>query len=120
MNEYISEIKARSLIETKDEWRKWANEIPYINFKEDWLVKVIPPFAGAIARFVVSHKDNPKKSISIYLDCYSRLGFMDKPYWEMYPRAYDDYEDTERFYINEVEELVVAIDKQLLLMMSQK
>lgn len=116
MEEYRKELEARSFVERKDEWLKWMNEIPAINFKSDWLVTVIPPFGGAIARFLVAHKDNPNETISVYLDCYGRLGCMNQPYWEMYPRTYEGYEDTERFYIEEVEELVGAIDDQLKIM----
>lgn len=57
-------------------------------FKEEWDVKIIPPFAGAIIRFVVRHKN---KIVSVYFDGYSNLGFVyDEqgqpiPYWEAYP-----------------------------------
>lgn len=90
------------------EYKKWAKEIPFIPFKEDWEVKPIPPFGGAIVRFIVRRKDDLEKSISVYLDCYGRLGAMEKPYWEIYPYK----EDTYRCYMEEVEDLVNAIDRE--------
>ena len=67
-------ILERSVIESKEEWRsKWVKEIPYLHFDADWEVKIIPPFAGALARFIVKKGD---KAVSVYFDGYSQLGFM--------------------------------------------
>ena len=71
------------------EWKKWANQIPFIKFPDDWVVQVIPPFAGAIARFVVKEATGNHK-VSVYLDCYDMLGFNETPYWEIYPIDADD------------------------------
>lgn len=87
--------------------RGWCDKIPFIPFKPGWLVKVIPPFAGAVARFLVS--TDGKNYVSVYLDCYSQLGTWDSPYWEVYP--YDG--DTFRCNMNEVGRLVDAIDCSL-------
>jgi hypothetical protein len=89
--------------------REWCNKIPYLPFKANWLVKVIPPFGFAVARFLVS--EDGKNSVSIYLDCYDNLGYMGEPYWELYP-----YEngDTFRCKLNEVNELIEAISCSLL------
>ena len=89
------------------EARAWCDKIPFIPFKQGWLVKVIPPFAGAVARFLVSR--DGKTYTSVYLDCYSQLGFCDSPYWEVYP--YDG--DTFRCDMNEVNSLVDAIECSL-------
>lgn len=83
---------------------KWVNEIPYLNFKEDWDVKIIPPFGGAVIRFLVTKAG--KNRVSIYLDCYSMLGSVDMPYWEVYP--YDD--DTFRCPMNDTKALMDAIE----------
>lgn len=109
MEDYIKKMEARGIIEKNYEWRKWCVEIPFISFKEDWEVKVIPPFGGAVARFIVRHKKDIKTNISIYLDCYSELGCMDEPYWELYP--YNN--DIGRFNMNNTEELIKAIDEEL-------
>jgi hypothetical protein len=87
--------------------REWCSKIPFIPFKQGWLVKVIPPFGGAVARFMVSQDE--KNYVSIYLDCYSQLGSWDAPYWEVYP--YDG--DTFRCSINEINKLVDAIEISL-------
>ena len=78
------------------EYKKWCGEIPHITFPNDWQVQVIPPFAGAVVRFKIKKGD---ASVSIYLDCYDRLGCYGQPYWEVYPHENDvfrcDMEDTE-------------------------
>ena len=79
----------RSKIESAEKWREAINVIPFVKFPADWLVQVIPPFAGAIARFRVKLPSGTVKSV--YLDFYGRLGYYcnddgsDKEYWEVYP-----------------------------------
>jgi len=72
----------RQKVESTEEWMKWVEEIPAISFKEEWKVKIIPPFAGAIARF---HVGNGDRDVSVYLDCCNKLGYFGEPYWEIYP-----------------------------------
>lgn len=88
-----------------NEYQKWAKLIPAINFPSDWKIQVIPPFGGAIVRFT-AHRENSKNTVSVYLDCYDRLGCVGEPYWEIYPYQGDTY----RCPMNEVEELLEAID----------
>lgn len=88
------------------ESRRWAEEIPFISFNPKWKVQVIPPFAGAVVRFVVSFEN---KNVSVYLDCYRALGTCDYPYWEAYPIN----GDTERFHMNDVDSLIEVISKEL-------
>lgn len=89
-------------------WGDWIdNQIPGLNFKEEWNVRVIPPFAGAVARFTVWN--STRQVCSVYLDVDNSLGSMDGPYWEMYPDS-GGY-DTIRFYIHETKELLAEIDK---------
>jgi hypothetical protein len=75
---------------------KWVKEIPYIQFPSDWKVKITPPFAGAVVRFRVQKND---AKVSVYLDCYDRLGCYGSPYWEVCPHDGDvfrcDMSDTE-------------------------
>lgn len=89
--------------------RNWCSKIPYLPFKQGWLIKIIPPFAGAVARFLVSKGDNVEKYVSVYLDCYSQLGIHESPYWEVYP--YNG--DTFRCDMNEVNSLIDAIECSL-------
>jgi hypothetical protein len=109
MDRHIADAKYQ--VEQAFEYRKWANDIPALDFKPEWLVKVIPPFAGAVVRFIVTLKENPKASVSVYLDCYDQLGIMGmKPHWEIYPNATDD---NERFWMNDTNELLAAISESL-------
>jgi hypothetical protein len=97
-----AQIKWDVLFET----RKWMTKIPYLKFPSDVEVKVIPPFGGAMARFVVK---KGKRGVSCYLDCYGHLGAMDEPYWEIYPYKNDTY----RCYLNETDELMEKIVEEL-------
>ena len=93
-------------LEKLNEWDKWDKLIPSIEFKSDYKVKMRPPFCGAIVRFCVEKGD---KSVSVYLDCYSTLGSVSEPYWEAYPIN----DDTARFLMNDVEELIKTIENEL-------
>lgn len=90
------------------DWREWMKKIPYIDFGDDLEVSVIPPFAGAMTRFLVRLKGKESR-ISVYLDCHDILGYMEEPYWE----AYAIKGDTARFLLNETKELVEAIRNEL-------
>jgi hypothetical protein len=106
MNHY-DRVIASSEIGRLFEWDRWCREIPKIKFKRTWDVQVIPPFAGAVVRFVVS---KGKARVSVYLDCYDNLGYFGEPHWEIYP----DSEDTNaRFAMNDTETLLKEIDKSL-------
>lgn len=107
MNSYDMQLKlARDEVESKETWRKLSQSIPAIQFPPEVSVKIIPPFCGATARFIVIYKD---KSISVYLDHFSRLGCMDEPYWEAYPIN----GDCDRYHIDDVAGLVQAIKTEL-------
>lgn len=93
-------------IEHKEEWRAWVKKIPAIEFDKGWKVKVIPPYAGAVARFIVEAND---KFVSVYLDCFDALGYYGSPYWEVFP--YDD--DVGRCDINDIDELMSMIRHSL-------
>jgi hypothetical protein len=89
-------------IEKAEDWMRWVKEIPSFKLDSDWNLQVIPPFAGAMTRFVITQG---AARVSIYLDCYNNLGYMDGPYWEIYPYEGDTY----RCGINETDDLVNAI-----------
>jgi hypothetical protein len=81
-----AEYMLRYNVEASECWREWCEKVPFIRFPAEWDVKVIPPFAGAIARFIVRLPDGETRSV--YLDVYNRLGFYSnppEPYWEVYP-----------------------------------
>ena len=89
------------------EHSKWLKEIPYIQFPDDWQVQISPPFAGAVVRFRVI-KD--KAEVSIYLDCYDKLGCYGEPYWEVYPHEGDVY----RCDMDDTKSLLNAIKHSIL------
>jgi hypothetical protein len=92
--------------DTNFEAREWVSKIPYLSFPSDVEYKAIPPFGGAVARFMVKKGD---KTVSCYLDCYDNLGYMSQPYFEIYPYKGDTY----RFYLNEADDLVEKIVEEL-------
>jgi hypothetical protein len=93
----------RAEVERDEEWReKWVEKIPHLQFKEDWKIKIIPPFGGAIARFWIDKEGN---HVSVYLDCYENLGYFGEPYWEVYPYKDDVY----RVAMNDTDELLKII-----------
>jgi len=108
---YLSALKNRikivSSYEKYMEFIKWSVEIPYIQFPATWRIRIIPPFGGAIVRFRVLCGN---ADISVYLDCYDRLGFYKgKPYWEVYPHQ----EDIFRCDMEDVAGLLSAIKESI-------
>lgn len=91
------------VVEKAFEWRKWADKIPFIKWPSDWEVKAVPPFTGAIIRYIVK---TPKAEVSIYLDCYDMLGYFGQPYWEVYPV----HDNNERCAMNDVAGLLKLIE----------
>lgn len=102
----------RSKTESEEHWREWCGKLPYLHFKEKYEVKIIPPFAGALARFVVKYND---KLVSVYFDGYSKLGWMydnnDEPipYFEAYPIE----DDTRRYFITDSDQMMKDIESEL-------
>ncbi len=102
----LEEIHNRYIIEEKENWKHWAQEIPFLQFDPSWKVKIIPPSAGAIIRFWV---EKGNSSVSVYLDCLDRLGNVGEPYWEVYPVG----DDVERFVMRATDELMECIKNSL-------
>jgi hypothetical protein len=88
------------------EWDKFTPEIPFIPFKPGWLVKITPPFSGAMIRFRVKKGEN---ETSVYLDCHDVLAWCREPYWEVYPYQ----NDVGRCGIKEVDKLLEMISDSL-------
>ena len=102
----------RYKIKAAEKWREIGEQIPYLTFPQEWEVQMFPPFGGAVVRFRARLKgaaDNDKNWVSVYLDFYDNLGFMNQPYWEAYPIG----DDTARFLLNETKDLIETIDRQL-------
>ena len=103
-------LEAVSYIQKIDEYGKWNKEIPFIELKDGYQCKPGPNSVGSVVRFLAKKKGS-EKAVSIYLDCYSRLGSCgDKPYWEMYPSQDGD---NLRFFMDDVEGLSKAIVEAL-------
>ena len=102
LDDFMLVYKYDSLMEHS----KWIKEIPYIQFPSNWQVQISPPSTGAVVRFRVK-KDLAE--VSIYLDCYDRLGIYGTPYWEVYP--YND--DVFRCDMHSTNELIEAIAQSI-------
>jgi hypothetical protein len=112
----FEKISASGEMEKLFEWKRWMKEIPALQFKREWFVRIIPPYHTGIIRFRVSLQSDFVKDVSIYLDCYGLAGAYGpgdtcEPYWEMYPYSEDD--PTFRCGMNETEELLEAIERSL-------
>jgi hypothetical protein len=83
VGDVMSSIFDRHDIERSEGWREYAKRMPWIKFPADWQVAVIPPFAGALARFRVKLPSGTEKSI--YFDAHEALGYFGAPYWEVHP-----------------------------------
>lgn len=122
-DDYVTRVAARSNLEVSEQWRMWCKEAPWLQFPPELEVKVVPPFGGAMARFYVRFAGCPdeEKGVSVYWDCKDALGFMNAPYWEIYPVRYkafeegdEDYWDTARFSMGEEPQMMVSIIKALM------
>lgn len=99
----------RNEVEIDENWGYWVDQIPYIRFREEYLVKIVPPFNGAIARYYIKYKE---QLVSVYLDCFDKLGISNgTPYWEIYSFTRDIPET--RVDIYDAEGLQKEIDRQL-------
>lgn len=111
VNNRVSRAELGSKMSKAYEWDKWQQEIPYINFPEHFAVKVTPPVAGAVVRFRVADKRCIEKGdISVYLDCYSELGAVWEPYWEIYPAADGD---VSRYMMRDIDGLIAGLQEAL-------
>jgi hypothetical protein len=94
-------------MEDAEGWREAIDIIPALHFPKSWAVKIIPPFAGAMARFLVTHKG---AQVSVYADFNEALGCFGAPHWEIYPGVSGE---NERFPIADAETLMREITKSL-------
>lgn len=99
-------LTAKSKIEATENWRGNSRLIPFIKFKPDWEVKMVAPFGGAMARFMVKYNE---KIVSVYLDFFDNLGCFGEPYWEVYPVN----GDTARHAMADVDGLLESISEGL-------
>lgn len=100
----------RSQVDKEYEYNKWITEMPYFTLPVNYEIKVIPPFGGAVSRFLVRDRQKHRAAVSVYLDCYDMLGYFGEPYWEMYP---DVDGDVNRFPMSDVDSLLENIEKSI-------
>ena len=90
----------RIIVEEEEKWTDWTNKIPALQFPEAWSIRIIPPYCGAMVRFIVND------TVSVYLDVYENLGFFGgQPYWEVHPYQDDIY----RIAMDDTHELIERI-----------
>ena len=104
---YVSRIQMMAELEGICEWRRWATEIPALQFPPEWKIRIIPPLLGAVVRFRVISEFG---EVSVYLDAYDQLGAVGEPYWEIYP---GENGDPDRFLMNETAELIEGIKRAI-------
>ena len=84
------------------------DKVKGLRFDPSWEVFVVPPFGGAMARFVVRKGE---KTVSVYCDWFAELGRYKShdPYWEVCP--YKD--DVRRFDIFDVDGMMEAVRDEI-------
>ena len=75
-------------VENEQDWRGEIVRIPWLHFRGDWQVRIIPPFGDAVIRFQVILPSGTLKSV--FMDSRNSLGTWGsltevEPYWEVYP-----------------------------------
>lgn len=89
VGEAVEEKLKRYHVENEQDWKGEIVRIPWLHFRGDWQVRVIPPFGDAVIRFQVILPSGTLKSI--YMDSRNSLGVWSnnmnapEPYWEVYP-----------------------------------
>ena len=87
------------------------HDLPYLKFPANYHVKVLPAFAGAVARFWVRKDSTPGEGrVSVYFDAYCNLGACSGTYWEVYPCGDGE---TARFLLGEEKEMLEEVEKAL-------
>ena len=97
----------RAQMERAEGWDEAIGLAPELSFPRSWSVKIIPPFGGALMRFIVR---KGRTTVSVYADFNEALGYYGEPHWEIYPNADDD---NERFALADTEGMMSAISKSL-------
>ena len=108
--EALNNAKIHALSDSLEEKLAFkADMIPWLSFPEDWEVKPMFPFRGAAVRFLVRKAGDESQHYSIYFDTKDQLGFMNEPYWEVYPIG----DDVARWKQGEEQEMLTAIKKDI-------
>ena len=86
--ESVEEKLKRYHVEAEQDWKGEIVRIPWLHFRGDWQVRIIPPFGDAVIRFQVILPSGTLKSV--FMDSRHSLGVWGdlstcEPYWEVYP-----------------------------------
>jgi hypothetical protein len=107
----VEERVAQYKFEEQEKWRE--RRTPPVHFPSTWPVQILMPFGKAVARFSVTNDFGV--TISVYYDDSDALGYMQAPYWEIYPvggqLSAADEKDTQRFLVGEEQQMIEAIGK---------
>lgn len=105
-DKYFEDKEKRWQYELERRWDEVSPQIPYLRFKPEWKVAIIPPSRGADVRFCIACAD---AYVSVYLDIEQNLGFFGgAPYWEVY-----DGDDIERCDMTDGQRLMELIERGL-------
>ena len=92
--EAVNEKLKRYHVEAEQDWKGEIVRIPWLHFRSNWQVRIIPPFADAVIRFQVILPSGMLKSV--FMDSRNSLGVwwgadknIPEPYWEVYPYKND-------------------------------
>jgi hypothetical protein len=92
------------------------SSLPFIPTRENWIIRTIHPFAGAYSRLVIGKK-GITGNVSMYLDMFDALGYVNQVYYEIYPvqgkQKDEKYDDPFRFYLGQEEAMADMIDDML-------
>lgn len=107
--DYVNTLEKRYEVEAEEEWKKHMKTMPFVELKDGYSFKCMPPFAGAMFRFFIKHSET-QKEFSIYFDEFERLGIYGGPYFEVYPIENDIFrsdniEDIMNAIYNEIDNL---------------
>lgn len=105
----FSEATKQYLIEQCNdifEWKDyWVDNMPYLNFKQDWQVKSLPPYNGAITNVHIKKGD---KLVKLALYSCTVKAIDQGPYWIV------DFDgEIEHFGINFSNTMLICIEKYL-------
>ena len=96
-------VELSQLLGSIMDYNIYVQTIPALKFDPSWEVRIVPPYMGAMVRFLV--KNSAGQGVSVYLDCHNVLGNAVGPYWEIYP-----YQgDTHRVSMDDTDELMRSI-----------
>ena len=102
----------RYKLEGDENWSAHYNDMPALELKPGFSIKVTPPFGGALMRMTI---EKGPINFSFYYDVNDSLGLVQQPYWEIYPLimygterdgSIRVEEETGRYYTNEFDEMI--------------